>query len=127
MNNSDEYLYKSECYDIIGCCMEVHSELGCGFLEKVYQEVLELEFRNNTIPFERESEIDIFYKAQKINQKYYADFLCFDEVILELKAVKKLDDIHFAQIMNYMKATGKRIGLLVNFGGKSLEYKRVIL
>jgi len=88
---------------------------------------LELEFRNKSIPYERESQIDVFYKGQKINMKYFADFLCFDELIVELKAVKAPDKLHYAQLLNYLKATGKKVGLLVNFGSMSLEYKRVIL
>lgn len=124
---SEEYIFKKECYDIIGCCMEVHSDLGSGFLEAVYQEALEFEFKENLIPYEREAQIDVFYKGNILNKKYYADFICFDEVIVELKAVKTLDDIHAAQILNYLKATGKRVGLLINFGAASLQYKRFIL
>lgn len=107
--------------------MEVHSELGCGFLEAIYQEDLELSFMDIEIPFEREVQLDVFYKGRELNKKYFADFICFDEIIVELKAVNKLSDVHYAQVLNYLKATGKRVGLLVNFGAKSLEYKRVIL
>ncbi len=123
----EEYVFKRECYEIIGCCMEVHSELGCGFLEAIYQEALELSFMDTEIQFEREVQLDVFYKGRVLNKKYFADFICFDEVIVELKAVNKLSDVHYAQVLNYLKATGKRVGLLVNFGAKSLEYKRVIL
>ena len=106
--------------------MEVHSELGCGFLEAIYQEALELSFMDTEIPFEREIQLDVYYKGRQLNKKYFADFICFDEIIVELKAVNKLSDVHYAQVLNYLKATGKRVGLLVNFGAKSLEYKRVI-
>ncbi|BAX78625.1 GxxExxY protein [Labilibaculum antarcticum] len=122
-----DYILKKECYKIIGSCMEVHSELGCGFLEAVYQEALEIELVEKEIDFEREVELGIVYKGNQLDKKYYADFLCFDEVIVELKAVKTLDDIHTAQVLNYLKATGKRVGLLINFGATSLQYKRFIL
>lgn len=124
---SEEYILKKECYDLIGCCMDIHKELGCGFLEAVYQEVLEIELIESQIDFEREVELGIVYKGKQLDKKYYADFLCFGEVIVELKAVKTLDDIHAAQILNYLKATGKRVGLLINFGTSSLQYKRFIL
>ncbi len=123
----EDYIFKKECYEIIGCCMEVHSELGCGFLEAIYQEALELSFMDTEIPFEREVQLDVFYKGRELNKKYFADFICFDEVIVELKAVNALTDVHYVQVLNYLKATGKRVGLLVNFGAKSLQYKRVVL
>ena len=124
---SEEYIFKRECYDLIGCCMDIHKELGCGFLEAVYQEALEIELIEKEIDFEREVELGIMYKGKQLDKKYYADFICFDEVIVELKGVNSLTDIHYAQVLNYLKATGKRIGLLVNFGAKSLEYKRIVL
>ena len=121
------FLFKSECYKIIGCCMDVHSNLGCGFLEAVYQEALELEFIRHSIAYERESQIDIYYKGIVLDKKYYSDFVCYDEIVLELKAVKSLEEIHSAQLMNYLKATGKKVGYLINVGSTSLEYKRFIL
>ncbi|MGZ2371024.1 GxxExxY protein [Ancylomarina sp. YFZ004] len=127
MNNSEEYIYKNECYEIIGCCMSVHSELGAGFLEVIYQEALEFEFNREAHPFEREVGIDVSYRGEKLNKKYFADFICYGEIIIELKAVKTLDDSHYAQLLNYLKATDKKIGLLINFGSKSLQYKRVII
>lgn len=123
----NNFLFKDECYKIIGCCMDVHSNLGCGFLESVYQEALELEFIRNFIPYESESQIDIYYKGIVLDKKYYSDFICYDEIILELKAVKSLEVIHTAQLMNYLKATQKKVGYLINFGSTSLEYKRFIL
>lgn len=107
--------------------MDVHSNLGCGFLESVYQEALELELIRNSIPYEVESQIDIHYKEVVLDKKYYSDFVCYDEIILELKAVKSIEDIHVAQLMNYLKATRKKVGYLINFGSTSLEYKRFIL
>ena len=126
MGKSD-FLFKNECFKIIGSCMEVHSELGCGFLEAVYQEALEFEFQSKSIPYEREAQIDVFYKENLLSKQYLADFVCFDDIIVELKAIKTLDDIHSAQVLNYLKATGKKVGLLINFGTNSLQYKRFIL
>lgn len=121
-----ELIYRQECYKIIGCCMEVHNELGSGLLEAVYQEALAFELTSKKIPFIQEKELVINYKGQVLNKKYYADFLCFDKIVVELKAVSELNDVHFAQILNYLKITGMRLGLLVNFGEESLEYKRII-
>jgi GxxExxY protein len=125
--NPDEYLYKGECYKIIGACMDVHNELGCGFLEPVYQEALSVEFAQQNIPFQKEKVLDVFYKSRLLNKKYIADFVCYDEIILELKAVDTFHPEHIAQVLNYLKATGKKIGLLVNFGNTKLQYKRIIL
>ncbi|WP_372645960.1 GxxExxY protein [Ancylomarina sp.] len=127
MKSDRDNTYKQECYDIVGLCMAVHSELGPGFLEGVYQEALEIEFIKSDIDHIRECQIEINYKGIILDKKYYADFLCYNEIIVELKVVKSLDDNHMAQLMNYMKATDKKVGLLVNFGSGSLGYKRVIL
>ena len=121
-----DFLFKEECYRIIGCAMEVHNNLGYGFLEAVYQEALAIEFRNQGIPLIREKEIDIKYKGITLNKKYFADFLCFDEIIIELKAISELTENNYKQLFNYLKATEKRLGLLINFGNESLEYKRII-
>ncbi len=121
------YLHKEKTYNIIGLCMEVHSVLGSGFLESVYQEALEIEFINNNVVYEKEKQITISYKGDELSKYFVADFLCYGEIILELKTVKEIDDIHIAQILNYLKATGKKVGLLVNFGTKSLEYRRFVL
>ena len=123
----NDFIFKDECYKIIGRCMDVHSNLGCGFLESVYQEALEIEFIRNSIPYEVESQIEIYYKGIVLDKKYYSDFICYDEIILELKAVKCIEDIHVAQLINYLKATRKKVGYLINFGSKSLEFKRFIL
>jgi len=123
----EEYLYKEETYDIIGCAMEVHNELGCGFLEPVYQEALSIVFRENNIPFVKEKTLDIKFKGQVLNKKYIADFVCFDKVIIELKAMDSIIPQHLAQTINYLKCTDKRLGLIINFGTTSLQYRRVIL
>ena len=125
MNN--DILYKEECYKIIGACMEVHKELGPGFLEPVYQEALSLEFYIQGIQFEKEKDIRIVYKGKTLDKWYKADFLCFDKIIVELKAISELSNDHISQLLNYLKATKLRVGLLVNFGSPSLVYKRLIL
>lgn len=120
-------LYKDESYEIIGACMEVHNQLGCGFLEAVYQEALAIEFENRGIPFEREKRLTIEYKGQVLKKEYVADFVCFDKIIIEVKALSKLASEHLAQTLNYLKITDYKLGLLVNFGTTSLKYKRVVL
>lgn len=94
------YPLKHECYNIIGCCMEVHRVLGSGLLEAVYQEALSIELGNKNIPFAQEVELQIDYKGEILTKKYKADLICYDEVIVELKAVKELDDVHYAQLIN---------------------------
>ena len=116
----------SRTYNIIGAAMEVHKELGCGFLEGVYQEALEREFTSQGIPFKSQPVIKISYKGKPLNKTYQPDFICYDEVIIEIKAITNLSGIEEAQIINYLKATNKSIGLLLNFGSKSLEHKRFI-
>jgi GxxExxY protein len=120
------YLYKNETYSIIGAAMEVHKILGAGFLEAVYQEALEKEFLLRNIPFKREKQLKIWYKKQELSKHYVADFVCYDQIIVETKASSNLTNDNLAQIINYLKATKNEIGLLINFGQKSLEYKRII-
>jgi GxxExxY protein len=114
-------------YAINGAAMEVHRQLGCGFLEAVYQEALAVEFSLRGIPFKREVEIPISYKDRRLTTTYRADFVCYDGVITELKALTQMGGVEEAQILNYLRATGYEVGLLLNFGAQSLEYKRFIL
>jgi len=127
IHTNEEYPFKDECYKIIGCCMEVHNELGCGFLEAVYQEALSIIFSEKKLPFVKEKVLDIEFKGRILNKKYIADFICFNEIIVELKATDGLADHDIAQVLNYLKATGKKLGLLINFGTTKLQYRRVIL
>lgn len=119
--------YKEESFLLMGAAFEVYKQLGNGFLEAVYQEALEYELRKRNIPFEREKELQIFYDHKPLNQKYKADFVCFEKIIVELKAVSNIDDSHRSQTYNYLNATGFKLGLLLNFGhSNNLEYERII-
>lgn len=120
-------LYKDESFRIIGACFEVYKEKGCGFVEPVYQECLELELGLQGIPFNAQVSLPMSYKGQPLKQRYIPDFLCYDKIIVELKAVSHLADEHRAQVQNYLKATGCRLGLLVNFGHyPKVEYERIV-
>lgn len=123
-----DLIYSNESFAIRGAVMKVYNTLGCGFLEAVYQEVLAIELEKRNIPFEREKELSIFYEGHLLQKKYFADFVCFDKIIVELKAVKEMDDSHRSQIYNYLKATGFKLGLLINFGNyKKVEIERRVL
>lgn len=122
----NKIIYKDESYKIINACMEVHKELGPGFLESVYQEALGIEFDKQNIPFEKEKELIIKYKNVILNKKYFADFVCYDKIIIELKALGNLNNDHIAQVLNYLKATDFKLGILVNFGEPKLTYKRLV-
>lgn len=119
-------LFKQEVYDIIGACMDVHNELGHGFLEVVYGDALMIEFEKRGIPFNREQKFEICYKGQVLAHQYYTDFVVFDKIILELKAASYIVDEHIAQTLNYVKASNLQLGLIVNFGREKMEYKRLI-
>ena len=122
----EDYLYERETYQIIGAMMEVHKILGCGFLEAVYQEALAIEFEKQKIPFVKEKKLLLFYKGIQIEKFYIADFICFDKIIVELKALSALTSTHDSIMINYLKATKLKVGLLANFGERSLKYKRLI-
>ncbi len=111
-----ELLFKDECYRIQGAIFEVYREKGCGFLEPVYQECLEIEFGMQGIPFVSQQELKLSYKGIQLRQTYKPDFICYGEIIIELKALSQITGEHRAQVINYLKATGKQLGLLVNFG-----------
>ena len=117
--------YDEETYQIIGAAMEVHRHLGCGFLEAVYGDALAIEMKAREIPFEREKLINIRYKDQTLEHYYVADFVCFGEIIVELKSVSKLNKTFDAQVLNYLNATGFESGLLINFGEISLKHHRI--
>jgi len=123
-----EIIFKEESYEIMGACFEVYKEMGCGFLEPVYQECLEMELRRRGIPFTAQRELVLRYKDQPLEQRYKPDFICYDKIILEIKAVKNLADEHRAQVHNYLKATSFRLGLLISFGHyPKVEYERIAL
>jgi len=123
----EDFIFKEECYKIIGCCMEVHKTLGNGFLEAVYQEALAIEFEKAGIPFEQEKQLEISYKGIILEKKYYSDFFCYESIIVELKASDAIYSEYLSQILNYLKASQNKVGLIVNFGATSLQYKRLIL
>ncbi len=119
-----ELIFKEEAYKIIGCCFEVYNDLGPGFLEAVYQEALSIEFMKQNIPYIPQAEMNVFYKGIQLKKKYYPDFICYDHIILEIKAETTLSPADESQLLNYLKGTKKPLGLLVNFGAEKLQYKR---
>lgn len=112
----ENILYKKECYAIQGAVFEVYREMGCGFLEAVYQECLKKELTIRDIPFVSQKELRLFYKGEPLQQTYKPDFICYQKIIVEIKAVKEIAPEHKAQVFNYLKATDMKLGLLVNFG-----------
>jgi GxxExxY protein len=122
-----ELIFKEESYEIIGKCMEVHKQLGAGFLEIVYKDALEYEFNRHDILFERERRYDVSYKDVILPHSFYADFVVFDKIILEVKGVSGLTQEFTAQCINYLKVSGCKLALLVNFGELKLNYKRFVL
>lgn len=114
-------------YKIIGAAMEVHRQLGCGFLEPIYQEAFALELKSREIPYSRELKFPVSYKGQRLSNHYRPDFICFDAVIVELKALSSLSAIEESQLINYLKVTGYHTGLLLNFGARSLQQRRLVL
>lgn len=125
---SDDYeidlIFKDHVYRIIGSAINVSNELGCGFLEAVYQEAMGIEFTENNIPYDPQKKIKINYKGRPLDKEYIADFLCFNNIIVEIKAINRITKIEEAQILNYLKATKLPLGLIINFGTTKLEWRR---
>lgn len=123
-----ELIYKDEVYALIGAAMEVYNELRSGFLEAVYQEALEIELAEGGIPFVSQAELPIDYKGHRLKKFYIADFIVFEKVIVEIKALNNLTSKEYAQMLNQLKATGKKVGVLINFGAENkLEWKRMVM
>jgi GxxExxY protein len=120
-------IYKEEAYSFIACCFEVHKHLGNGFLEAVYKDALCQELKLRNIPFEREKKFEIEYKGVVLPHYYYCDLIVYDKIVVEIKAQESIADSHYKQLINYLAASGSRLGLLVNFGEESLKFKRVVL
>ena len=127
LNTMTNIIHKEESFQIIGKCMEVHNNLGAGFLEIVYKDALEWEFKKAGIPYEREKEYAVNYKGNILPHKFYADFVVFDKIVLEVKGVSGITDEFVAQCLNYLKVSGNNLALLVNFGELKLSYKRIVL
>ncbi len=127
MRTENELIFKKESYRIIGACFEVYNEKGNGFLEAVYQECLAIELEDESIPFEEQVKLKQFYKDRELRQTYVPDFLCFGEIIVEIKAVKQLTGEHRAQAINYLKSSRRQLCLLINFGDyPNLEHERLV-
>lgn len=124
----DPILFPDECYRIVGACIAVHREKGSGFVEAVYQDATEIELRLSGIPFDRQRNFQLSYRGFPLRHSYTPDLLCFDCIIVELKAVKSLSDEHRAQVINYLKASELQLGVIVNFGATGrLEWERIVL
>ncbi|CAN1503967.1 GxxExxY, GxxExxY protein [Flavobacteriaceae bacterium] len=125
-DTNDFYYKKNENYEIVGLCMEVHRILGPGLLEIVYKDALEIEFKNHNIPYKREKEFTVEYKGIILPHKFYADFIVYSDIILEVKSIKEINNDHLAQTLNYMKLADTPVGIIANFQNKSLVHKRLI-
>ena len=124
---SIELILKDEVYAIVGAAIEVHRELGSGFLEAVYQEAIEIELAERAIPYDKQQTLRIQYKGRRLNKEYSADLICYDRIIVEIKALHRMTGNDESQILNYLKATGLTVGLLINFGSTGkLEWKRFV-
>lgn len=126
MDSSNKILYKEESFKIIGACMKVHRSLGTGFLEAVYEEAMEKEFQALKIPYKKQVTLELYYDHQKLKKQYRADFVCYDTIILEIKAVSQIPVAFYTQLKNYLKCTNLELGMLINFGTPSLTYKRIL-
>ncbi|MEN9876293.1 MAG: hypothetical protein RLZZ529_1290 [Bacteroidota bacterium] len=126
MDAPSKIIYKEESYAIVGACMKVHRALGPGFLEAVYEEVVEKEFIIQKIPYKRQVQLNLYYEGVQLKKQYRADFVCYDSIIVELKAVTQIPSVFYAQLQNYLKCTNMELGLLINFSTPSLTYKRIV-
>jgi GxxExxY protein len=126
MDAPSKIIYKDESYAIVGACMKVHRALGPGFLEAVYEEVVEKEFIVQNIPYKRQVKLDLYYEGVQLKKYYRADFVCYDSIIVELKSVTQMPSVFYAQLQNYLKCTNMELGMLINFGTPSLTYKRIV-
>lgn len=123
---TNELLYKELTYQINGAAMDVHKALGCGFLEKVYQEAFAIALQERGLPFQREKPISVFYHGHQLHTPYFCDFMVDNKIIVELKAVKNIEAVHYAQILNYLRATGLKLGIIFNFNDVSIHPIRVL-
>ena len=126
MESKTKILFKEESYKIIGAWMKVHRELGSGFLEAVYDETLKKEFMKSEIPFKSQVKLKVFYEGEQLKKYYIADFICYGKIILEIKSVSQIPIVFYSQLKNYLTATKKELGILINFGQPSLVYKRIL-
>lgn len=122
----NDIVYKDESFAIIGAAMEVYNQLGSGFVEKVYQDALEIEFELRGIPYKREEHLPVFYKGRQIKHDFFVDFICYDKTVIECKAVSEILNIHKIQTLNYIKINNLKLGIVINFSNQSLEYKRIV-
>ena len=123
----ENFPFKKETYNIIGVCMEVQKILGFGFSEAVYKDAMQIEFIENGIPNDKETELKVYYKGQVLKHKFFADFICYENIIVEVKSCDKgITDDYIAQTLNYLRVSGNSVGLIINFGKRRLEYKRLI-
>lgn len=123
----ENFPLKKETYQIIGLCMEVQKTLGFGFSEAVYKDAMQLEFVDDALPHSKETELEVVYKGKTLQHRFFADFICFQNIIVEVKSCDKgITDDHIAQTLNYLRVSGNIVGLIINFGKRRLEYKRLI-
>lgn len=121
-----EILFKHESYELVGACMKIHSALGCGYKEVIYQDALEVELKNKRIPFEKEKKFEVVYEGVTLKHHFIADFVIDENIIIELKSCKEIINPFIAQTIQYLKASGLKLGIIINFGNSSLEYKRIV-
>jgi GxxExxY protein len=124
----EDFVYKNETYQIIGICMEVQGILGFGFSESIYKDAMEAEFITIELPYAREKELEVEYKGKILKHKFFADYVCYEKIIIEVKSTDKgITDDYVAQTLNYLRVSGNAVALIINFGKRRLEYKRLIL